>query len=61
MLFNPKLHSCTDRANELLDKEDRANGLLERANGLLDNTNGPLDKKSRATCSWNSEESQLLF
>ena len=61
MLFTPKLHSCTDRANELVDKEDRANGLLDKATDLLDKANGPLDKKSRATCSRNSEASQLLF
>ena len=61
MLFTPKLHSCTDRANELVDKEDMANGLLDRANGLLDKANRPLDKKRRATCSRNGEESQLLF
>ena len=61
MLFTPKLHSCTDRAYELVDKEDKADGLLDRANDLLDKDNGPLDKKSRATCSRNGEESKLLF
>ena len=54
MLFASKLHSYTSRANGLVDKGDRANGLLDKANG-------PLDKKSRATCSRSSEESQLLF
>ena len=61
MLFTPKLHSCTDRANELVDNEDRANGSLDRANGLLDKANGLLDMKSRGICSRNGEESQLLF
>ena len=61
MLFTLKLHSYTDRTKELADKEDRAKGLLDRANGLLDKTNGPLDKESKATCSRNGEEFQLLF
>ena len=56
MLFTIKLYSCTDRANQLADKEGRTNGLLDRANGLLDKTNGPLDKKGRAACSKNGEE-----
>ena len=60
MLFTLKLHSCTDRTEELVDKEDRANGLLDRANGLLDKANGPLDRKIKATCSKNGEESQLF-
>ena len=62
MLFTHKLLSYTSRANELVDKEDRTNGLLDRANGLLDKAiNAPLDKKSKATCSRNGEGSQLLF
>ena len=61
MLFTPKLHSYTSRANGLIDKEDSTNGLLDRANGLSDKANGPLDKKVRATCSRNDEESQLLL
>ena len=45
MLFTLKLHSCTSRANGLVDKEDSANGLLDKVNALLDKANGPLDKK----------------
>ena len=36
MLFTLKLHSCTDKTKKLIDKEDRANGLLDKANGPLD-------------------------
>ena len=61
MLFTLKLHNCADKTKKLVDKEEMANGLLDRANGLLDKANGPLDRESKATCSRNDEESQLLF
>ena len=61
MLFTLKLHSCTDRTKKPIDKEDRANGLVDRATSLLDKANGLLDRESKATCSRNGEESQLLF